>query len=79
MVNISATCFHDENAARNHVEAICWPDGPICPHCGSVDNAHRMTLVLIWINGPGRNLSQLSSWRNANREMSLSSSVERTK
>ena len=36
-----------------------------------------MTLVLIWIKDSGRNLSQLSSWRSANREMSLSSSVER--
>jgi hypothetical protein len=31
--------FHDEEAARRHFEAIRWPDGPICPHCGSVNNA----------------------------------------
>jgi len=27
--------FHDETAARKHLEAIRWPDGPYCPHCGS--------------------------------------------
>lgn len=31
--------FHDEQAAYVWVEAHVWPEGPICPHCGSVDNA----------------------------------------
>jgi transposase-like protein len=31
--------FHDEQTAYEWVEARVWPDGPICPHCGSVDNA----------------------------------------
>ncbi|WP_395018601.1 IS1595 family transposase [Dongia sp.] len=31
--------FHDEEAARKHFEALRWPDGPICPHCGVVDDA----------------------------------------
>jgi transposase-like protein len=34
--------YNDENAAREHLEAIRWPDGPICPHCGSVNNAKRL-------------------------------------
>lgn len=29
--------FTDENAAREHLESLHWPDGPVCPHCGSVD------------------------------------------
>ena len=29
--------FHNEDAARAHLEAIRWPDGPICPHCGNAD------------------------------------------
>src|SRR5262249_46928056 len=28
--------FNDEDAARAHLEAIRWPNGPVCPHCGSV-------------------------------------------
>lgn len=31
--------FHNEEAARKHFEALRWPDGPICPHCGVVDDA----------------------------------------
>ena len=34
--------FHDEGAAYRHVESILWPDGPICPKCGSLNNAYRM-------------------------------------
>jgi transposase-like protein len=28
--------FHDEDAARAWFEAARWPDGPICPNCGSL-------------------------------------------
>src|SRR6187551_1434923 len=31
-----AACFHDEDAARAWFEAARWPDGPVCPHCGSL-------------------------------------------
>ncbi len=27
--------FHDEDAARQFLEAIIWPNGPVCPHCGA--------------------------------------------
>jgi transposase-like protein len=33
--NLTDPMFADENAAREHFEAIRWPDGPVCPHCGS--------------------------------------------
>src|SRR3954453_5455972 len=26
--------FTDEDKAREHFEAIHWPNGPVCPHCG---------------------------------------------
>jgi transposase-like protein len=29
--------FTDEDKARETLEAIRWPDGPYCPHCGNVD------------------------------------------
>jgi transposase-like protein len=29
--------FTDDNKAREALEAIRWPDGPICPHCGCAD------------------------------------------
>lgn len=36
MCDISAPHFQDVDKAREYLEAIRWPDGPICPHCGSV-------------------------------------------
>lgn len=35
---LSKKYFHDEAAAFAHVESILWPNGPICPHCGAVEN-----------------------------------------
>lgn len=31
--------YSDEEAARKHLEALQWPEGPNCPHCGNVDQA----------------------------------------
>lgn len=33
--------FNDPDAARQHLEALRWPEGPFCPHCGSF-NATRL-------------------------------------
>lgn len=40
-MSIYAPQFTNEDAAREHLEAIRWPDGPFCPHCGSF-NAKRL-------------------------------------
>ncbi len=42
---LSAKYMHDEAAAFAHVEAMLWADGPVCPHCGVVDSAYRLTGV----------------------------------
>jgi transposase-like protein len=34
-IDLTNPIFHDEDAAREHLEAQRWPDGPICPHCES--------------------------------------------
>jgi transposase-like protein len=34
--------YTDENAARKHLESLNWPDGPICPHCGTVNEATQL-------------------------------------
>lgn len=39
MTNLTDPIFHNEEAARAHFEAIRWPEGRVCPHCGSVDNS----------------------------------------
>jgi transposase-like protein len=39
---LSRPYFHDEASAYAFLEGIVWPDGPICPHCGSIDHAYRI-------------------------------------
>lgn len=39
MTDLTNPIFHNEEAARAHLEAIRWPEGPICPHCGNIDQA----------------------------------------
>jgi transposase-like protein len=34
---LSAPHFHNEEAAFAYVEAHLWPEGPVCPHCGNVE------------------------------------------
>ncbi len=38
MADLTAPQFTDANAARQALEAVRWPNGPVCPHCGSVDD-----------------------------------------
>lgn len=30
--------FHNEDKAREALEAVRWPSGPVCPHCGAADD-----------------------------------------
>lgn len=39
MFDITNEIYTDANKAREHLEAIHWPNGPICPHCGNIDPA----------------------------------------
>jgi len=36
MCDLTAPYFLDKDKARERLEALRWPDGPICPHCGSI-------------------------------------------
>lgn len=29
--------FHDDDAARDHLESLLWPNGPVCPRCGATE------------------------------------------
>lgn len=35
--------FQDADKAREYLERLRWPDGPICPHCGSADKHYALT------------------------------------
>lgn len=39
MTALNAPHFSDETKAREYLEAVRWPNGPVCPHCG-VEGGH---------------------------------------
>ena len=43
-MGITAKQYNDEEAAREHLEKILWPDGPICPRegCGVINEATKL-------------------------------------
>lgn len=34
--------FQNEDAAREYLEKMRWPDGAVCPHCGLIGEAYRI-------------------------------------
>jgi transposase-like protein len=34
--------FTDDKAAREHLEALRWPNGSVCPHCGGTERNSRL-------------------------------------
>jgi transposase-like protein len=34
--------FHDPVLAREYLESIRWPNGPVCPHCGACDRIGKL-------------------------------------
>jgi transposase-like protein len=39
---LSDPVYHDEDAAREHLEALRWPDGVSCPYCGSLEKIKQL-------------------------------------
>ncbi|WP_214470018.1 IS1595 family transposase [Mesorhizobium sp. dw_380] len=44
MADLQNPIFHDEDKAREALEAIRWPHGPYCPHCGNA-NPDKIALI----------------------------------
>ena len=43
MANVlSKPYFHDEGAAYAKLESLVWPNGPVCPHCGSAERIRKL-------------------------------------
>jgi transposase-like protein len=38
-LNLKDPIYNDESHARKHLEALQWPHGPVCPHCGVINEA----------------------------------------
>jgi transposase-like protein len=41
-MNITDPLYHDADKAREHLEKLYWPNGPVCPHCGVIDEATKL-------------------------------------
>lgn len=41
-VDLTNPIFSNEEAARKHFEALRWPNGPACPHCGVLNEATEL-------------------------------------
>jgi transposase-like protein len=46
--DLTAPHFTNETHARVFLEATRWPDGPICPHCGTVNKAYHCKKEGVW-------------------------------
>lgn len=42
MAALNAPYFHDDTAAREYLEGIRWPNGPVCPHCAVVEGHYQL-------------------------------------
>jgi transposase-like protein len=51
-MKLDSPIFQDADAARVHLEAQRWPNGPICPHCGNA-NETRITAMQGKAHRPG--------------------------
>ncbi|MGC4029057.1 MAG: IS1595 family transposase [Steroidobacteraceae bacterium] len=40
--SLSAPYFHDDAKAREYLESVRWPNGPVCPHCGATGDHYRL-------------------------------------
>ncbi len=41
--DVQAAAFTDDNIAREAIEALMWPDGPVCPHCGCTEKIGKIS------------------------------------
>jgi transposase-like protein len=41
-MTIQNPIYTNDDAAREHLESLRWPNGPVCPHCGIVGNAAEL-------------------------------------
>ena len=39
---ITAAAMQNDEAAIAYLEAVLWPNGPTCPHCGAIDRIYKL-------------------------------------
>ena len=43
MFDLTNPIYSDANKAREHLEALHWPNGAVCPHCDEAERVTRLT------------------------------------
>jgi transposase-like protein len=43
MKTLTPASYRDEAAAREVIESLRWPSGPVCSHCGTIGHAYAVT------------------------------------
>jgi transposase-like protein len=56
---ISKQPFQSEVAAFEYLESTLWPDGPVCPHCGTIGTATRLG----GRKGEGKRQARIGLWK----------------
>jgi transposase-like protein len=62
---ISRLPFQDENAAFEYLEKTLWPEGPVCPHCGTVGTATKLKPAKA---GNGKRSARIGLWKCNEKE-----------
>lgn len=63
---LTKSAFHSESQAFEYLEETLWPDGPVCPHCGTVGNATKLQA-----NGgvkEGKRQARIGLWKCKEKE-----------
>lgn len=42
MLDLTSPIYSNADLAREHLEALHWPNGPVCPHCGETKRVRRL-------------------------------------
>lgn len=41
-MNLTDPIYSDPDLAREHLERLHWPEGPVCPHCGCMGRISKL-------------------------------------
>ena len=63
---LTKTAFHSEAAAFEYLEATLWPEGAVCPHCGTVGNATKLQTTGEPVNG--KRQARIGLWKCKEKE-----------
>jgi transposase-like protein len=63
---LTKTAFHSEAAAFEYLEATLWPEGAVCPHCGTVGNATKLQTTGEAVNG--KRQARIGLWKCKEKE-----------